>query len=124
MDQQLTNLSSADILIHVESTDPADIQYMKYSFSTKLVEYCAAGRTLIGYGDPSMSSIAYIAEKQIGCTANSPEELEMVLVKLSKPGKLEYYAQNAAHVGHQEHAQEIVQARIMSVFQAAISKHK
>lgn len=122
--QQLDNLASADILIHVESTDPTDMQYMKYSFSTKLVEYCAAGRTIIGYGDPSMSSIAYIAEKQIGDAANSPEELEAVLVEMSQPGRLEYYAQNAVNVGHREHAQKAVQARIMSVFHAATSKQK
>ena len=55
-------LAAADVLVHVESFDETIARFTRLSLSTKLPEYLASGKPLLGIGPPSLASIQYILE--------------------------------------------------------------
>lgn len=59
-------LRDADILVHVESFDRRSNEYARYSMSTKLPEYMAAGRPILAYGPEDLASIQYIHDSEAG----------------------------------------------------------
>jgi hypothetical protein len=77
-------LKEYDILIHVESFDAADRRYTRLSLSTKIPQYMAAGRPILGYGPEEVASIKYIKETQTGLTVgrNDSELLKDSLRRL------------------------------------------
>ena len=116
-EEQAVNLKRADILLHVESFENTDIEYMKYSFSTKLVEYFAVGRAVIGLGSKELASIEYIAERECGWTADTIASLSKVLkTAYQKADMREQYARNALNVAKGNHSQKAIQDRIYQLF--------
>ena len=116
-EKQMENLMSADILLHAESDNEADNRYMRYSFSTKLVEYFAAGRCVLGFGDRSLSSIEYIEKSGCGMAAENLEQLRSCLMKLYANGELRSaFAKNAVKTAREKHSQKAVQAVIRDTF--------
>lgn len=67
-------LLDADILLHVESFDPAVARYTRLSMSTKIPEYLLAGRPLLAYGPASLASVAIVAEERIGRSVSDQNE--------------------------------------------------
>ena len=59
-------LSKADILIHAESFERNYIEYTKFSLSTKIPQYMAAGKPIIGYGPNILASIQHINNSKGG----------------------------------------------------------
>ncbi len=116
-EEQAVNLKRADILLHVESFENTDIEYMKYSFSTKLVEYFAVGRAVIGLGSKELASIEYIAERECGWTADTIASLSKVLKTVyQKADMREQYSRNALNVAKGNHSQKAIQDRIYQLF--------
>jgi glycosyltransferase involved in cell wall biosynthesis len=56
----------ADILVHVEAFDRASRRYTRYSISTKIPEYMAAGRPVLAYGPAEAASLKYVAGSGCG----------------------------------------------------------
>ena len=65
-DQISEVLRRADALLHVESFDVSVRRYTRLSLSTKLPEYMAAGRPILGYGPGELASIKYINDCECG----------------------------------------------------------
>lgn len=123
--KKMENLMSADILLHVESDDEADKKHMKYSFSTKLVEYFAAARAVVGFGDKQLSSIAYIEDMKCGLTAENIDELEKCFTLLYSDLDLRRkYAENSLNVAISCHSQKAVQKKILNVFETSIGEKR
>lgn len=59
-------LAHADVLIHVESFLPKDTAKTKLSISTKIPQYMAAGKAILAYGPPELSSIRYVSQSGAG----------------------------------------------------------
>ena len=59
-------LSDADVLVHVESFDPAARRYTRLSVSTKIPQYMAAGRAILGYGPGESALCQYIVSTGSG----------------------------------------------------------
>jgi hypothetical protein len=59
--EALRLLQEASLLLHVEPFDPAGASYLRFSFSTKLPLYLAAGRAILAYG-PRLASIEYLEQ--------------------------------------------------------------
>ena len=59
-------LFDADVLVHVESFDPAARRYTRLSVSTKIPQYMAAGRAILGYGPGEGASCQYIVSTGSG----------------------------------------------------------
>lgn len=123
--RKMENLMSADILLHVESDDEADKKHMKYSFSTKLVEYFAAARAVVGFGDKQLSSIEYIEDMKCGLTAENIDELERCFLLLYSDLELrKKYAENSLNVAISCHSQKAVQRKILNVFETSIGENR
>jgi glycosyltransferase involved in cell wall biosynthesis len=71
-------LLAADVLIHVESFDPDVQQYTRFSLSTKVPQYMAMGRPILGYGPGNIASIEYINHNNIGIVQDRPNKQELV----------------------------------------------
>lgn len=54
-------LSTADIVLHVESFEKAEIQKTKYSFSTKIIDYLQSGSVILAIGPQDISSMRYLS---------------------------------------------------------------
>lgn len=119
--KKMENLMNADILLHVESDEEADKKHMKYSFSTKLVEYFAAARTVVGFGDKQLSSIEYIKDMECGMVAETIDELEEALTILCTNFEMrKKYAERALQVATVYHSQAAIQGEILKVFEKSV----
>lgn len=72
----------SDVLIHIESFDPKTVEYTKYSMSTKVPEYMAAGRPIICYAPNCLAAYKYIKKNGVGISVSAPDELSLALDKL------------------------------------------
>ena len=53
-------LNEADIVLHVESFEKEQIEAVKYSFSTKIIDCLQSGSVVVGIGPSHIASIEYI----------------------------------------------------------------
>jgi len=65
-DQVAQRLQEADILVHVESQDPALSAYTKLSVSTKIPQYMLASRPILAIGPTGLSSMRLIDRASAG----------------------------------------------------------
>lgn len=68
-----TTFHESDILVHVESPDPAIAAYTRWSFSTKLSQYMMAGRPILGVGPADLGSMEMIRRTGSGTTISDAE---------------------------------------------------
>ena len=61
-----SELARFDVLVHVESFLDDDARYTRLSISTKIPQYMASGRPILGFGPASLSSIRYIEKMAAG----------------------------------------------------------
>ncbi|MEU5724520.1 glycosyl transferase family 1 [Micromonospora sp. NPDC047738] len=59
-------LRRSDVLVHVESFAAEHRRYTRYSLSTKIPQYLAAGRPLLGFGPAELASMAHIGAARAG----------------------------------------------------------
>ncbi|MEU4778233.1 glycosyltransferase [Micromonospora sp. NPDC023633] len=59
-------LRRADILVHVESFAENNRAYTRYSLSTKIPQYLAAGRPVLGFGPAELASMVHLTEAGAG----------------------------------------------------------
>lgn len=64
---------SADLLVHVEASDPATAAYTRWSFSTKLSQYMMAGRPILGVGPSDIGSMEMIRLTRSGLTVEETD---------------------------------------------------
>ena len=53
-------MSGSDIVLHVESFDKEQIEYVHYSFSTKITDCLQSGAMVLAIGPDSIASIEYL----------------------------------------------------------------
>lgn len=75
-------LATTDVAVHVESFSQEMISRTKMSISTKLTDYLAAGKCIIGIGDSSLASIRHI--QTVATTVEHLEDLEHRVLELIK----------------------------------------
>lgn len=80
--EQIRNLRSADLLLHVESDDPKYIQYFRLSMSTKIPEYINAQIPILCIGSKSIASVSYIEQTHIGEVAENISDVHTALARL------------------------------------------
>ncbi|NBE84202.1 glycosyltransferase family protein [Micromonospora rubida] len=59
-DEVAAVLRRADVLVHVESFAEEHRHYTRYSLSTKIPQYLAAGRPVLGFGPAELASMAHL----------------------------------------------------------------
>ncbi|MEI6610092.1 MAG: hypothetical protein WCO53_10165 [Deltaproteobacteria bacterium] len=99
-------LLEADVLVHVESFLPEVIGFCRLSLSTKIPQYLAAGRPILGYGPALLTSNRYIEKHYAGLVVGMQDHdcLMDAISRLRDDGKLRLRmgmnAWNAAHSYH------------------------
>ena len=69
----MPSLKESDILVHVESFGKSESVYTKYSVSTKLAQYFASGKPVLGIGPAGIASLKLIEEAQAGIVISSED---------------------------------------------------
>jgi hypothetical protein len=72
-EQLRTVLASADACLSVMSFDPALDLMMRTSFTTKVLDYCSAGRPILMWGPPFCSPIRLLERQRAALTITTPD---------------------------------------------------
>ena len=120
-DKMFENLGKADILVHVESFCQNEIDYFRYSLSTKIPEYLSVGRPIFCLGPLEVCSVSYIYEKQVGLVVNDEAQIPVLLLQLVEDKAMrEKMGNNALMVAKNEYLFSSVSERIEKTFLAVI----
>jgi hypothetical protein len=65
-------VGAADVLVHVESFDPASRRYARLSLSTKIPECLSAGKPILAYGPRELASIRYLEQTGAAIAVTTP----------------------------------------------------
>ena len=89
-------LCEADIVLHVESFEKEQIESVRYSFSTKIIDCLQSGSGVLAVGPAGIASIEYLRNIDGVCVVDNLKALPEVLRKLVKnPHKI---SENAAKI--------------------------
>lgn len=117
------NLGQSDILLHVESFDEREIEFFRYSMSTKIPEYLSVGRPILCFGPKDICTVDYIKRKGVGISVDTEEQVETALLQLLRDKDLrEHLGQRALQVAQEEHLQEVVAGRVTETIERIITK--
>ena len=83
-EEMFENLGEADVLVHCESFEQEEIEFFRYSMSTKIPEYLSVGRPILCFGPMEICTVEYLADNNVGCVATNPEELRQSIELLAK----------------------------------------
>jgi glycosyltransferase involved in cell wall biosynthesis len=111
-------LSAADILVHVESFTEEIRRYTRYSVSTKIPQYLAAGRAIFGHGPEEVASMTHIRTAEAGTVVGTEDRSALVeqLRRLVSDAPLrERLARAGAAYAMRHHRKDRVAARFADV---------
>ncbi|MBX7268046.1 glycosyl transferase family 1 [Micromonospora sp. Llam7] len=117
-------LRSATVLVHVESFDEEVRRYTRYSVSTKIPQYLATGRPILGYGPTEVASMNHIREADAGVVVgkNNARALVDALTDLCRDAALRWrLAHNGLAFARREHTRENVAARFAATLRSAVT---
>lgn len=106
-DQVSATLKLASLLIHVESFEDNYMEYTRFSLSTKIPQYMAAGKAILGYGPQILASMQHILKADSGRVVHneSVEEISNCLLELSSNKDLLFsYATNGFKYASENHS--------------------
>ncbi|MFG1887933.1 glycosyl transferase family 1 [Micromonospora sp. NPDC049051] len=92
-------LAGADVLVHVESFRPELRRYTRFSLSTKIPQYLAAGRPVLAYGPGELASMRHLdaAGAAVGVDVEDRRQLRQALERLCRDGALRGRLARAGH---------------------------
>lgn len=67
--------NEADVLVHAESFDIKNKQIIRYSISTKIMDYLCTGRTILAIGPNDVASIEYLANNDAALVATNKRQI-------------------------------------------------
>lgn len=83
-DEIMEIMRKADVVLHVESFEPEQINLVRYSFSTKITDCLQSGSVLMAIGPNGISSIEYPKTIPGAIVVENVSELSEVIVSLAK----------------------------------------
>ena len=112
--------AESHILLLAESQDPALLERLRYSLSTKVAEYLGSGRCMLAYGPKEAGSISYLLAEGGLCVATSPVELEEKLREvLTSPEARQTYAKAQLVLAEKNHTLQRNSAVLKEVLKQA-----
>lgn len=109
---------NADVLVHVETNNPAMLGFFKYSISTKIPEYLATKKLVLFYGPSEMGLFEYLKENDVAICASNYQELDSSIddiVHGEVDAQIMERAYRLAERNHnKKHAQEILYQTIIA----------
>jgi hypothetical protein len=114
-------LKTADIVLHVESFDKEQIEVVKYSFSTKIIDCLQSGSVLMVVGPKGIASVEYPRTIPGAIVIDDVSDLQVVLSSvLSSPEQLICRAQKTHTFAAETFPIEKVRKRLQSEFDTLI----
>ncbi|RSZ40122.1 glycosyltransferase [Variovorax beijingensis] len=114
-------LKCCDVAVHVESTEPNIAQYTRFSVSTKIPQYLAAGLPTLAYGPAASASSSYIEDSKVGVSVaggNKSALFSAVSRLVSDCQWREELSHSAVNVARERHLGE----RVRYAFTTALSR--
>lgn len=114
-------LKEASLLLHVESFDENYIHYTKFSLSTKIPQYLAAGKPVLGYGPDVLASMKHLVKTNSGevISKNNCDDIYLAIEKLiHNKDLLMSYAVNGFTYAKQNHSKSYNHKQLKSVLEA------
>lgn len=96
-------LNDADVLVHVESFEPEDVDRVKNSISTKIADTLCSGKPMLAYGPKELASIRYLDNNSGACTVSNHSELKYkieLLISIKYRISLSNHALHLAMANH------------------------
>ena len=113
----------ADILLFVESLEKKDRYKARMSFSTKLVDYFAAGKCIFAIGDKNIAPILYLKENDAAIIASTKEEIFKQLNNISNDANLiRNYSKKSYNCGKLNHDKNDIDNRFVQTMILASKK--
>lgn len=105
--------SKSDILLNIESFDKKDMETVKMSFSTKIVDYLFAGKCILSIGPIKVNSINYLVNAGVSLYAKNMDKLMDVLNSIvDNKETIEIYAKKAYEFGSLNHDSSVVNEKM------------
>lgn len=80
--------NNADVLVHTESFDLSNKLLVRYSISTKIMDYLCMGRAILAIGPADVASIEYLRDNNAALVASSKDEIIKVIRRLKSNKEL------------------------------------
>ena len=107
---------SSDMLVHVESFLPENIDIVKHSISTKVADSLASGIPVLAYAPENISSMQHLIRNQCALVATSVDELKRVLENAILNGEeLLCITNNAKNTAEKYHDRQKNSAKLLSI---------
>ncbi|WP_337042022.1 glycosyltransferase [Emticicia sp. 17c] len=119
-------LSQASVLIHVESFEENVVLFTKYSISTKIPQYMAAGKPILAYGPGELASVQHVVNAHAGYAVTSKDkaELKKKILTLSANPELRFScANNGYQFAKANHSQSKTLKTLQKVAQEYANSH-
>lgn len=114
-------LNEADIVLHVESFEREQMEAVKYSFSTKIIDCLQSGSVVVGIGPSSIASIEYLRKVDGALVVDDPSNINGVLSDLiDGKGSLIDRAKNTREYAVENHEISRVRQRLQNDFEDLI----
>lgn len=75
-------LNEADVVLHVESFEKNQMEVVKYSFSTKIIDCLQSGSVVVGMGPAGIASIEYLRKVDGAFIVDTEDEIEKEMSKI------------------------------------------
>ncbi|MEV4825330.1 glycosyl transferase family 1 [Micromonospora sp. NPDC049274] len=118
-------LRRADVLVHVESFAAEHRRYTRYSLSTKIPQYLAAGRPVLAFGPAEVASMAHLAAADAGAVVghDDPAALAAALGPLCADAELRArLGRRGLAYAERHHRTDRVAARFAQVLREAAGR--
>lgn len=104
--------NNADVLVHVESFDLANKMLVRYSISTKIMDYLCVGRTILAIGPSDIASIDYLKSNNAALVATSKKEIDEIvsMIKNNPEIIIDYSQKGLSFARTQMNSEEMKQA--------------
>lgn len=88
--------NESDVLVHAESFDTKNKLAVRYSISTKIMDYLSVGHCIFAIGPKDIASIEYLSKNDLAIIASSKKEISDEVENITKnPDVILEYAKNA-----------------------------
>lgn len=105
-------ISKNDVVVFVESFDPAYCRTARLSFSTKITDYLSSGKCIFAVGPKDIAPIEYFIENDAAIVASTQEEIKEKILGLSDSSLVGSYAIKARKCAINNHNKELMTQKL------------
>ncbi len=113
----------ADALLFIETAPEDQLNYLRYSMSTKIPEYLSSGIPILCYAKPGIASYEYFKRTSTALLASTTEEVKKYITEITSTSFPEMVAR-AKKAAHNDFDHESQQKKLLNVMDEIIEQYK